>query len=513
MPAKRLSMRKIKEVLRLCWGQGLSKRQVARSCGLSRPAVNAYLRRAEAAGLRWPLPVELDDGALERLLFPPPPARPATARGVPDWAAVHRELKRPGVTLQLLWHEYRQTHPQGYQYTWFCQRYREWVGKLDLVMRQSHRAGEKLFVDYAGMRAQVIDPATGAVREANIFVAVLGASNYTYAEATWTQGLADWIGAHVRCFTYLGGVPEVVVPDNLRAGVNKAHRYEPDINPTYQDLATHYGVTVIPARVRRPRDKAKAEVGVQVVERWILAALRHRQCFSLAELNRAIGALLETLNHRPFRKLPGTRRVLFEQLDKPALRPLPVDAYEYAEWKQARVHIDYHVEVQGHYYSVPHALIKKQVDVRITANIIECFYRGRRIASHRRSHHKGRHTTVTAHMPEAHRQAGEWSPQRLERWAASIGTATARLVRHRLTARQHPQQAYRSCLGILRLGNTYGNDRLEAACRRALTLGSHSYKSIESILRHGLDSQPLAEQTEAALPEDHDNIRGPSYYH
>ena len=513
MPAKRLSMRKIKEVLRLCWGQGLSKRQAAVSCGISRPAVDGYLRRAEAAGLCWPLPVALDDGALERLLFPRAPTLPDTARAAPDWCAVHRELKRPGVTLQLLWHEYRQTHPRGYQYTWFCRQYRAWTGQLDLVMRQSHRAGEKLFVDYAGMRAEVIDPATGTVREAQVFVAVLGASNYTYAEATWTQGLADWIGAHVRCFTYFGGVPEVVVPDNLRAGVARAHRYEPDINPTYQDLATHYGVTVIPARVRRPRDKAKAEVGVQVVERWILAALRHRQCFSLAELNRAIRELLETLNQRPFRKLPGSRRALFEQLDEPALRSLPVEPYEYAEWKQARVHIDYHVEVHGHYYSVPHTLIKKQVDVRSTANTIECFYRGRRIASHRRSHQKGRHTTVTAHMPEAHRQAGEWSPQRLERWAASIGTATARLVRHRLTVRQHPQQAYRSCLGILRLGNTYGNDRLEAACRRALTLGSHSYKSIESILRHGLDRQPLTEQTEAALPEDHENLRGPSYYH
>ena len=513
MPAKRLSMRKIKEVLRLCWGQGLSKRQTARSCGLSRPAVDAYLRRAEAAGLGWPLPVELDDGALERLLFPPAPAVPAAARGVPDWSHIHRELKRPGVTLQLLWHEYRRTHPQGYQYTWFCRQYRAWVGKLDLVMRQSHRAGEKLFVDYAGMRAQVIHPATGEVREAEVFVAVLGASNYTYAEATWTQGLADWIGAHVRCFTYFGGVPEVVVPDNLRAGVSKAHRYEPDINPTYQDLAAHYGVAIVPARVRHPRDKAKAEVGVQVVERWILAALRRRQCFSLAELNRAIRALLETLNNRPFKKLPGTRRALFEQLDKPALRPLPIEPYEYAEWKQARVHIDYHVEVHGHYYSVPHALIKRQVAVRITANTIECFHRGQRIASHRRSCHKARHTTVTAHMPEAHRQAGEWSPQRLGRWAAQVGPATDTLILRVLSARKHPQQAYRSCLGILRLAKTYGNDRLEAACQRALTLGSHSYKSLESILRHGLDRQPLAEQTEADLPDDHDNLRGPSYYH
>ena len=440
MPAKRLSMRKIKDVLRLCWGQGLSKRKAAGSCGVSRPTVDDYLRRAEAAGLSWPLPAALDDGALERLLFPPAPAVPAAARGVHDWSHIHRELKRPGVTLQLLWHEYRQTHPQGYQYTWFCQQYRTWRGKLDLVMRQVHRAGEKLFVDYAGMRAQVI-------------------------------------------------------------------------NPTYQDLATHYGVAIVPARVRRPRDKAKAEVGVQVVERWILAALRHRQCFSLAELNRAIRALLETLNNRPFKKLPGTRRALFEQLDKPALRPLPVDAYEYAEWKQARVHIDYHVEVHGHYYSVPHALIKKQVDVRITANTIECFHRGQRIASHRRSCHKAHHTTVPAHMPESHRQAGAWSPQRLGRWAAQVGPATETLIRRVLSARKHPQQAYRSCLGILRLGKTYGNDRLEAACQRALTLGSHSYKSIESILRHGLDRQPLAEQTEAELPEDHDNIRGPSYYH
>ena len=376
MPAKRLSMRKIKDVLRLCWGQGLSKRKAARSCGVSRPAVDEYLRRAEAAGLCWPLPAGLDDGALERLLFPPPPALPAGERGVPDWSHIHQELKRKGVTLFLLWQEYRQRYPHGYQYTWFCQHYRTWCGKLDLVMRQTHQAGEKLFVDYAGTRVVITDPSTGEVREAAVFVAALGASNYTYAEATWSQGLEDWIGAHVRCFAYLGGVPELVVPDNLRAGVSKAHRYEPDINPTYQDMATHYGV-----------------------------------------------------------------------------------------------------------------------------------------ASHRRAYHKARHTTVTAHMPEAHRQAGEWSPQRLGRWAAKVGPATETLILSVLSARKHPQQAYRSCLGILRLDNSYGKDRLEAACQRALTLGSHSYKSIESILRHGLDRQPLAEQTEAALPEDHDNIRGPAYYH
>ena len=513
MPAQRLSMRKIKEVLRLRWANGLSKRKTARSCGISRPAVDEYLRRAEEAGLSWPLPADLDDGALERLLFPAAPTLPAQVRGLPEWSTINRELKRKGVTLFLLWQEYRECHPQGYQYSWFCECYRAWQGQLDVVMRQDHRAGEKLFVDYAGQTVPVVDRFTGEIREAQIFVAVLGASNYTYAEATWTQGLPDWIGSHQRCFQYLGGVPEIVVPDNLRSGVSKAHRYEPDTNPTYQDMASHYGVAVLPTRVRRPRDKAKVEAGVLVVERWILAVLRNRTFFSLAELNTAIRELLEKLNARPFKKLPGSRREHFVALDKPVLQPLPAVPYVYAEWKKARVHIDYHVEVDGHYYSVPHALIKKQLEVRITKHTLECFHRGNRVASHRRAYHKGRHTTVPAHMPEAHRQAGDWSPQRLANWAVKTGPATEKLILTVLSARKHPQQAYRSCLGILRLGKAYGDDRLEAACRRALTLGSHSYKSIESILRHGLDKQPLAEQTELTLPEDHDNIRGPSYYH
>jgi transposase len=506
-------MRKIREVLRLKWDKGLSNRQIAKACGIGRPTVAEYLRRAADAGLAWPLPTGLDEVALERQLFPPPPSLPAQARGVPDWSVVHQERRHKGVTLFLLWQEYRETRPEGYQYSWFCEHYRAWRGKLDVVMRQDHRAGEKLFVDYAGQTVPVVDRMTGEIREAQIFVAVLGASNYTYAEATWTQGLPDWIGSHLRTFAFLDGVPELVVPDNLRAGVTKAHRYEPDANPTYQDMASHYGIAVLPARVRRPRDKAKVEAGVLVVERWILAALRHRSFFSLAEVNALIRELLEKLNARPFKKLPGCRRAQFEALDKPALQPLPVEPYVYAEWKKARVHIDYHVAVDGHYYSVPHALIKKQLDVRITQNTIECFYRGSRVASHRRAHQKGRHTTVSAHMPESHRQAGDWSPERLANWAAKTGPATEKLIMTILTSRKHPQQAYRSCLGVLRLGKAYGDDRLEAACRRALTLGSHSYKSIESILKHHLDDKPLAEQQELVLPEDHDNIRGPSYYH
>jgi transposase len=506
-------MRKIKEVLRLKWERGLSNRQIAAACGVSRPTVSEYLRRLAEAGLNWPLPEDLSEARLEQLLFPLPPDLPAQVRGIPDWQQIHDELKGKHVTLFLLWQEYREANPEGYQYSWFCEHYRAWQGKLDLVMRQDHRAGEKLFVDYAGQTVPVIDRTTGEIHEAQIFVAVMGASNYTYAEATWSQKLPDWIGSHIRAFEFLRGVPELVVPDNLKSGVTKAHRYEPDLNPTYQDMAAHYGVAVVPTRVRKPRDKAKVEGGVLIVERWILAALRHRQHFSLGQLNATLRELLEKLNRRPFRKLPGCRRDHFEQLDKPVLQPLPAEPYVYAEWKKARVNIDYHIAVGGHYYSVPYTLIKKEVEVRITHNTVECFYRGNRIASHRRSDQKGRHTTISVHMPESHRQAGEWSPERLTAWAAKTGPATEKLIRTALGARKHPQQAYRSCLGILRLGKSYGEARLEAACQRALMLGSCRYKSIESILKHRLDQQPLEEQQELALPDTHDNIRGPAYYH
>ena len=513
MPAQRLSMRKIREVLRLHLGQGLSKRKTARSCGISRPTVDEYLRRIQIAGLTWPLPETLNDNELERHLFPPVPCLTAKERGLPDWPVVNLELKRKGMTLFLLWQEYREIHPQGYQYSWYCEQYRDWLGMRDRVMRQDHRAGEKLFVDYAGQTAPVVNQHTGEIRQAQIFVAVLGASNYTYAEATWSQGLPDWIGSHQRTFEYLGGVPEILVPDNLRAGVSKAHRYEPDINPTYQEMASHYEVAVVPARVRRPKDKAKAEIGVQIVERWILAALRHRTFFSLIELNQAIRQLLIRLNERPFKKLPGCRKTLFDTLDVPALAPLPVTPYTYAEWKKVRVHIDYHVEVEGHYYSVPYQLTKQQLDARLTANTLEFFRKGIRVSSHPRSWQKGHHTTLPEHMPKSHRQYGDWSPERFIRWAKTFGPATAQVITSILSSRRHPQQSYRTCLGIMRLEKAYSDKRLEAACQRALLLGTHRYKSIESILKHGLDKQPVPEQQELALPEDHDNIRGPAYYH
>jgi len=507
-------MRKLRDILRLHFAAALSNRAIARAIGVSASTVSDCLVRARAADVGWPPPEGMSDTALDEALYGRRVSRQAIAQAtLPDYAEVHRELRGKGVTLMLLWTEYKVLHPDGLMYSAFCERYRAWRGHLDVVMRQTHIAGDKLFVDYAGHTMPVIDRMTGEVRQAQIFVAVLGASNYTYAEATWTQSLPDWIGAHTRAFTFFGGVPNIVVPDNLKSGVTRAHRYDPDLNPTYQDMATHYGVAVVPTRVRKPQDKAKVEVGVQIVERTILAVLRHRQFFSLAELNDAIAELLTRLNQRPFKKLPGSRRSQFEAIDRPALKLLPMTPYEYAEWKRARVHIDYHIEVERHYYSVPHHLIKRQLDVRTTVSTIECFHKGQRVACHRRSHQSGRHTTVTEHMPEQHRRHAQFSPERLQRWAANIGAETAALITHVMSERPHPEQGYRACLGILRLAKSYGDERLNAACARALTLGTHRYKSIESILKKGLDQQPLTPTTEPQLPTDHGNLRGPGYYH
>lgn len=505
-------MRKIHTVLRLFFAADLSIRAIARSIHASPSTVGDYIRRAEVAGLSWPLPQGMDERALAAALFPPtrPPRRP---RPLPDWAELHRERQRKGVTLSLLWQEYKSTHPDGLQYSQFCERYRAWAKQCNVVMRQPHRAGEKLFVDYAGQTVTVVERDTGQCDEAQIFVAVLGASNYTFAEATWTQSLPDWCASHVRALQFFGGAPQLLVPDNLRAGVTKPHRYEPELNPTYQDFATHYGIAIVPARVRKPRDKAKVEVGVQIVERWIVAALRHRTFFSLAELNTAIGQLLERLNDKPFKKLPGSRRSAFETVDQPALQPLPHRTYVFAQWKKVRVHIDYHIELDKHYYSVPFALVGKQLDARYTATTVECFYRGQRVASHRRSHQRARHTTVLEHMPKAHQRATLWSPERFHSWAQRIGPATAALITQVLSARRHPEQSYRRCLGILRLAKSYGDARLEAACQRALTLGTDSVRSLESILKHRLDEQPLDNTNESTTPIAHDNVRGPTYYH
>lgn len=507
-------MRKLKEILRLKYACGMSHRQIASSLAVSPSTVSNYANRASQLGITaWPLPACWTEPAL-RAAFLQTQVTPKPM-ALPDWAMVHQELKAKTVTLQRLWEEYSERHPAGhYSYNHYCRLYRRWLQCQKPSMRQSHKAGEKLFVDYCGPTVPVMDAETGEVRTAQVFVAVLGASNYTYAEATWSQGLADWTMSHARCFTFLGGVPELVVPDNLKSAVTKASRYEPDLNPTYQQLAAHYNVAVVPARPHKPKDKAKAEVGVQVVERWILAALRHERFFSLRQLNQRIAELLVHLNERPFKKLPGCRRSQFEALDQPALKPLPAQPYCFTEVKTVRVHLDYHVEVARHYYSVPHALIKKQLEAHISGELVTLYHQGQPVAVHPRSHRDGGHTTDAAHMPPAHRHQHDWTPQRFERWAAEIGPHTARLISHWLNRRRHVEQSYRSCLGLLSLAKRYTPARLEAACQRAIDHGIHHLNGITAMLDKGLDQQPQPEPPADRLATlEHPNIRGNCYYH
>lgn len=513
---EKLSMRKTREVLRLKFELDLSDRQISKSTRVSRSAVSDYLRRFAVSGLSWPLPPELADADIDARLFPPKPALPDALRPAPDWAVVNREMRRKGVTLFLLWQEYKASHPEGFLYSWFCDHYREWAGKLDAVMRQEHLAGEKCFVDYCGQTMPVTDRHTGEIHQAQIFVGVMGASNYTYAEATFSQKLPDWIGSHIRMLEYFGAVPEILVPDNLKSGVSKTCRYEPDTNPSYHDFANHYGIAVIPARSRKPRDKAKVECGVLVVSRWVLACLRDRAFFSLAELNASIGELLARLNRRPFKKLAGCRETQFRTVDYPAMRALPLERHIFSEWKKVRMGLDYHVDLgDGHYYSAPYKLIGKQLDVSFSEYVVEILYRGQRVASHARLHSGGKkHQTLTAHMPEGHSKMAEWTPERIVNWGASVGVHTSKLIETLIKRKPHPQQAFRAAAGIIRLGKHYGNGRVEAACRRACLTNAISYTSVDSILKHRLDELPLPQDSpQSSLPIYHDNVRGPGYYH
>ncbi len=511
MPGPRLPMRRIRDVLRLS-AAGMSKRQIAASLGVSATAARESIRRARVAGLAWPLPDELSDEELERRLYPPPSTAAKNRRPQPDWATIHRELRRPGVTLQLLWEEHRAVHPDGYGLSRFCELYRAWEARLSPTMRQNHVAGERMFVDYAGTTLTVMDPSTGEARPAQLFVAALGASNYTYAEAGWTQGLSDWIGAHTRTFAFIGGVTAMVVSDNLRSGVTKACFYEPAVNRTYAEMAAHYGTAVIPARPYRARDKAKVEVAVQVATRFIIAKLRNRQFFTLSALNAAIAELVAQINDRVSRHLGASRRALFEEIERSALKPPPAEPYVFAEWKQCRVGLDYHVEIAKHYYSVPHQLLREKVWARITARTIEVFHRGKRVAAHVRSSSNRKHTTIREHMPSSHQRYADWTPERLRRQAGEIGRNTSALVGIILRDRAHPEQGFRACVGIVRLAKSYGRERLEAACARALEIGARSYSSVNSILKNDLDRRrPVTPADGPAIA--HDNIRGPTYFH
>jgi len=506
-------MRKIREVLRLTHGLGLSVRQVSEATGVGKTAVSEYVARAKVIGIRWPIPAELSDADLERRLFVPPGFHDGPTKPVPDWAKVHEELKRRGVTLMLLWEEHRGECADGHGYSQFCELYSQWRKRLSPIMRQTHLAGDKLFVDWAGDTLPIIDPMTGEVHEAHLFVAALGASSYTYAEARWTETLPDWIGAHVNALDFLGGVPKATVPDNLKAGITKPSRYEPGINRTYQDLADHYGFVVLPARIRKPRDKAKVEAAVGIVSRYVLGRLRNRRVFSLPELNAAIRDCVAAINAKVMKRLGKSRIELFASLDRPALKALPSQRYQYAEWKRCTVAPDYHVEVDDHYYSAPYRLLREMVEARFTDMTVELFHKGQRIASHVRSRLKHKHTTTPEHMPSSHRRYAEWSPARMLREARKIGPATVALFEAIMKAKAHPEQGFRSCLGILSLLKSYGPMRIEAAAARGNDIGAKTYGSIKSILQNGLDRAYAPARAADAAPIQHANIRGRGYYH
>jgi transposase len=511
-------MRKLREVLRLRFELKLGYQQIGRSCSIGVSTVHNYLKRAEAAGVTWPLPEGWDEARVEAALFPrrePTVGEKNPARTPPDFAAIHEQLRSSKyVTLQLLWEEYREGNPEGYRYSRFCELYQRWRSKLDVVLRQEHKAGEKMFVDWAGATIPVYDRHTGEVRQAPLFVAVLGASSYTWAEAMRDQQMESWLRAHVHAFEHFRGIPTLAVPDNTKTGVTKAHRYDPDLNPTYYNFALHCGFGIVPARPYKPRDKAKVENAVQVTQRWIVAALRHRKFFSLEELNEAIRALLDKLNHRPFRKKDGTRASVWEAVDKPALKPLPTEPFDLSEWSRARVNIDYHVAFDANFYSVPYNLVQEMVEIRSTPTTVEILHKGTRIASHLRHRGRGHSVTNDEHRPKSHRAHLEWTPSRMVHWAQTIGSHTARLFEHIMHDKPHPEMGYRGCLGIIRLATKYSAQRVEAAAERALLTGACRYKSVESILRNSLDQVPLPPSLPppSSTPPPHDNIRGSEYF-
>ena len=509
MAKGRISMRKIKEVLRQGYDRGLSMRQVAVCCNLGRTTTQEYFRRFRAAGLSWPLPDELTDELLEKKLFPEE-AISGPAREPLNHNYLIQELARPNVTMALLWEEYKQTHSDGYQYSQFCHLIRSYRKTLNYSMRQEHKAGEKNFVDF-GTGLNLVNPKTGALIPTQIFVSVWGASNYAFVTAVLGEDMSNWIGANVSALEYYECCPKAIVPDNLKSGVAKACRYEPDLNPTYAEFARHYDLVIFPARPYRPKDKPKVENTVLLAKRWILAKLRDRIFFSLTEMNAAIFELLEIFNTRPMKRLKKSRRELFEMLDRPNALPLPEKRYEFAEWKKVTVSVDYHVCFDDHYYSVPYTLIHQPLEIRATSQVIEIFKKGVRVCSHQRSYRPHQYTTKVEHMPRSHQQYLEWTPTRIEDWAGKAGPAVKELVNKIMQSRKFPEQAYRSCLGIIRLGNRYAPERLDQACRRALTYRVESYQGVKNILTRGLDKQSCEEKPQAA-PIQHENIRGSKYY-
>jgi len=495
----------IKEVLRLHHCSKLNNTQISKALGCSRGAVAEYLHRANAAGLLWPLPLELDDAQLERRLFPPI-ARSQT-RPLPDFNYIHTELKKKGVILLQLWSEYKEEHPDGYGFSQFCEHYSRFEKKLNLVMRQEHKAGDKAFSDFAGKTLPITNPITGEIQQAHLFVCTLGASGFTFIELFSDETTESWCNGHAAAFSYFDGSPRICVPDNPKPVITKACPYEPDVNPSFAQMAAHYNVAVLPARVRKPKDKAKVEAAVGLATRWVLAVLRNRTFFSLAEARAAVRELLNKLNDRPFKKISGSRRSLYETIDRPALKPLPIVPYEYAHHKKASVGMDYHVEYEKHFYSVPYQLRDEVVELRVTSSTIEIFFKGKRITSHPRSSAENKSTTIKEHRPANHRAYGDCAHDKITAWAQKIGPSAVELVSEIMRHQKLAESAYRTCIGILRLSKKFEDERLEAACARALAINARTFSSVRSILNSNLDQHPLPEKPNQ-LSIVHANIRG-----
>jgi len=508
MSQERLTVRKIKEILRLKYEAGLSNREIGRACRVSCSTISEYTRRARQAGLSWPLPESLSEEELYRSLFLEV-KRANVGRPMPDWEIVQQELHKKGVTLRLLWQEFSEQHPDGYRYTQYCEHYRQWSGSHNPSMHREHKGGEEMEVDYVGPTLPITNPETGEITQAVIFVATLPASKRLYAEVQPDQGLSSWINGHIRAFEFFGGVPRIVRLDNLRSGVKSPTYYEPDLNPTYQELAEYYRVAVIPARVRRPKEKASVENGVQNVERWVLAPLRKRTFFSIAEANRAVKKQLEILNQREMKMVGKSRDQLFEELDQAALRPLPEKPYEFAIWKKVRVNIDYHVVFEKNYYSVPYPLIHEEVDLRVTERMVEIFHKGEQVAIHLRKRQAGQYSTRSEHMPSNHRFVAEVNTEHLLEWAARIGPQTKKWASALFQSRPYPEQAYRTCLGVLNLARKYGTEQTDRACQISLEAHLLSYRDVKAELDR--QTRLLTPSQPTALPV-HENIRGDTYY-
>jgi transposase len=521
MAQERLAMKDIKELLRLRFGLGLSQRQTAKASGFGRTTVQEYEERAKRGNLTSVEEFEKlsADEIYERLGFKCKPGFatvPLSAKPLPNWKQIREDICRhKHVTMLLLWTEYKEQHPEGYQYSQFCDLYKQWSKKLSLTMRQEHKAGEKIFIDYAGSTVDIVDSDTGAVKTAQIFVSCLGGSSYVYAEATMSQGMCDWLMSHRRMVEFYGGVSEILVPDNLKSGVTKADRYEAGVNKAYVEFCEHYGTCVIPARSGKPKDKAKVEVSVQIVSRWIIAALRNRTFYSLAELNEAIRELLIRINNRKMRHIGKSRLELFDSLEKTLLKPLPSKPYEFGEWKKVTANIDYHIEFSDVFYSVPHHLTGESLWVRGTNSVIEIYKNLERIASHRRSFRKGKFITDPSHRPVTHQEHAKWTPERIVSWATSKGDIVGEFVKKLIASKAHAEQGFRSSLGIIRLADKYGEIRLRAACAKAIRIESINYQTVKNMLVNNMESlRPTDEELQKSFFEiDHENVRGESYYH